>query len=176
MNIPRPALPSGRHFNFNEVPLLNSPPLLFQFRQTASLLAGSYEFVPGRLEFTPSRPINPGTLYWFRTLSSFADITEEDYRSAITTMPVFTAYEQQEAGASFFREGVQLGAFFNAIPFEFAKISTRSGNKMLGNITGELTQTAGLLGKTSITITVVLAVQEIADRAFAQNLMKGFRG
>lgn len=166
-----------RNYNFDEVPLLNSPPLLFQFRQTASLLAGSYEFTAGRSDFTPVRPINPGTLYWFRTLTSFADISEEDYRSAIGAggaTPVFTAYEQQEAGASFFREGVQLGGFFNAIPFEYAKISTRSGNKMLGNITGELMQIPSLLGKTDITITVVLAVQEIADKHFATSLQKGF--
>jgi hypothetical protein len=164
-----------RNYNFNEVPLLASPPLIFLFRQTASLLAGAYEFAAGRTDFSPVRPINPGTLYWFRALSVFADISEEDYQGAIVTMPTFTAYEQQEAGASFFREPVPLGAFYSALPFEYAKISTRSGNKMLGSIVGELQQTASLLGKTSVTISIVLSVQEVGDKRFSDSLQKGFR-
>ena len=151
-----------------------SPPILFQYRQTAELLAGEYEFTVQRLPLTPDKNVNPSATYYFRTITSFADITEEDYSSAIVEVPEFQLYLQSGAGGPFMRDSVQMGKFLDNLPYEFAIDPERDPNKFLGSVKGVLRQTPSLLGKNDITITIIVAAQELNDKAFTDSLKKGY--
>lgn len=177
---------SKRPYNFTALPLLTSPPILFQYRQTADLLAGSYEFVPGKYAFTPDRELNVSAMYWFRTLTVSADVGESDYAGAIASIPTLSLFLQQSAQGPFLREAVQIGKYFTNLPYEKCFTIHSSSTPaavanapeaikgFTGSISGTITQTAALLGKESITLTVLIAAQEIMDDGFNRSLRKGF--
>jgi hypothetical protein len=163
-----------RPFSFDAMPLMVSPPLLFQFEQTAVLLAGIYEFLPVRIAFTPDRPVNPTATYYFKTITTFADITEEDYSSAIAEMLKFRMFLESEAGGSFLREPVRLGKYLDNLPFDFALDPAVDPNRFQGSLEGVINQTPSLIGKPDITVTVIIAAQEINDQGFADSLKAGY--
>ncbi len=163
-----------RPFSFDAVPLMVSPPLLFQFRQTADLTGGTYDFLPVRSALTPDRPLKAGAVYWFRTITASADVAESDYAGAIATMPTFSLFTQAAAQGPYFRQAIQLGKYLSNLPFEYAD-DFQQDNAFRGYISGQLTQTPSLLGKTSITITVIFAAQEIGDKGFIESLRKGYK-
>lgn len=164
----------NRPFSFDAVPLLTSPPILFQFSQTASLIAGSYEFVGTRRPLTPNKPLRASATYWFRTITASADVGPSDYAGAISILPVFQLYTMQAAGGPFLNDAVQLGKYLDNLPFDYAYQPVTSPNFFSGTVTGKLDQTATLLGKPSITITVIFAAQEIMSDGFNQSLKDGY--
>lgn len=162
-----------------DIPYLVSPPLLFTYRQTASLAAGSYTFTNGtKAVFTPSRPIQGNVLYIFWTMDFAMDIAEQDYLGAITTLPQFSMYLQSDASAPAFREPIPLSKYFSTMPYALAilgndllssQAQAAQGflfNRLLGGIDGVLNQTSALLGKATVTATVVFSVQEISEAKF----------
>lgn len=171
-----------------DIPYRTSPPLLFVYQETASLAAGAYNWPVGvKAAFTPSRPINANSLYLFHTMDFACDVDQADYQSAISSAMNFSMYLQSDAGAPSLREPIPLVKYFNVLPYALNILGTEllgeayqnsSGvspaqgftfNRLLGDISGTLTQTPTLLGKTSITATVVFSVQEITDRNFIKD-------
>lgn len=169
----------------DDIPYRTSPPLLFVYSNTAALIAGKYTYDVGvKAAFTPSRPINPNSLYIFKTMDFAADVGAEDYLGAITTALNFSMYVQSDAGGPALREPIPLVKYLTTIPYVLNILGTEllgdaypgnaavaqtqgfSYNRLLGAIGGVLTQTAPLLGKTTLTLTVVFSVQEITDRNF----------
>ena len=169
-----------------DLPYHDSPPLLFTYRQTAALAAGSYTFSPPVTKgvFTPSRPILPNALYSFSTMTFAMDIDENDYFGAIATLPSFSMYVQSEAAAPGLREPMVLSKYLANIPYILHILggellqdaypgqtapATAQGfthNRLLGSVGGILTQTPALLGKASLTAIIILSAQEIVSEEF----------
>lgn len=164
----------NRPFSFDAVPLLTSPPVLFQFSQTALLIAGSYEFVGLRSPLTPTKQLRASATYWFRTITASADVSPSDYSGALSVIPVFQLYTTQAAGGPFLNDGVQLGKYLDNLPYEYAYQPVSTPNSFSGTIVGKLDQTATLLGKPSITITIIVAAQEIMSDGFNQSLKMAY--
>jgi len=166
-----------------DIPYHNSPPLLFTYRQTAALAAGSYTFSPPitKNAFTPSRPILANALYSISSITFAMDIDENDYFGAIATLPTFSMYLQSEASAPGLREPLVLSKYLANIPYRLSILGTQllddaypgqtapataqgfSYNRLLGTVGGILTQTPALIGKLSITGVVILSAQEIVS-------------
>ncbi len=163
-----------------DIPYLTSPPLLFTFRQTAAVAAGVYTYPQATtIAFTPSRPIQPNILYMFDTVTFAFDIDENDYYGAIATLPQFSMYLQSDSSAPSLREPLQLVKYFPALPYRLAIIGSEllgassdtalqgfQNNRLLGNVTGTLNQTPALLGKLSVTATLIFSAQEVSDNYF----------
>lgn len=163
----------------SDIPYVNSPPLIFTYRETAALAAGQYTFATARTVFTPSRPIQANVLYIFQTMDFACDIAEEDYFGAIATLPEFSMYLQSDASAPSFREPIPLVKYFTNIPYYLAILGSElmglsdnptaqgfSENRLLGDVTGILNQTPALVGKASITAIILFSVQEISDGSY----------
>ncbi len=174
----------------NDIPYRTSPPLLFVYTETATLAAGAYDWpVGGKAAFTPTRPINANSLYLFKTMDFACDIDQADYQSAISTQMSFSMYLQSDAGSPALREPIPLVKYYNTIPYILNILGTEllgeayqnssavspaqgySFNRLLGDVNGTLTQTPTLLGKASITATLVFSVQEITDKNFIKDFV-----
>lgn len=165
-----------RPYSFDALPLTTSPPVLFQYQQTAELVGGQYEFVLSRNPFTPDRDLKASATYYFRTLTVSADVAEEHYASAILEIPKLSIYLKSGAGGPLFRDAVRIGKYLNNLPYEYAEDPAVDPNRLQGAISGRLNQIPSLIGKTSITLTVILAAQEIMDDGFNRSLKAGFGG
>lgn len=172
---------SGR---LDDIPYWTSPPLIFTYRETAPVAAGAYTFLAGtKAVFTPSRPIRANALYVFKTLDFSFDIDQSDYMGAYTTLPLFSMYLQSDSAAPALREPIPLSKYFDTIPYVLnilgaelleqaypgqTAITTQevSYNRLLGSVEGVVAQTAALLGKASLTATIVFTVQEVVDEHF----------
>lgn len=169
------------------VPYSTSPPLLFTYRQSATVAAGTYDFTgtSAKTPFTPSRPILPNFLYLFSTISFSMDIDEGDYFGAIATQPEFSLYMLSDAAAPQFREPLALATYLKLFPYIFpifgqelmqaaqtnavATVTPNNAtpfNRLLGLVKGSLNQTANLLGKGTITAIVQFTAQEIVDDTY----------
>lgn len=165
-----------------DIPYLTSPPLLFTFRQSAAVVAGSYTFPQTTtIAFNPSRPIQPNILYMFDTVTFAFDIDENDYFGAISVQPQFSMYLQSDSNAPTLREPLQLAKYFPALPYRLAVMGSEllgasdntalqgfQSNRLLGNVTGTLLQTPALLGKVSVTAILIFTVQEISDNRYIE--------
>jgi hypothetical protein len=173
-----------------DIPYRTSPPILFVYSETASLAAGAYNWVNGvKSTFTPSRPITANSLYVFHTMDFACDIDPADYQGAISSQLNFSMYLQSDASSPALREPIPLVKYFNTLPYTLSILGTEllgeayqnssgitpaqgfSFNRLIGDISGSLVQTPSLLGKTSITATLVFSVQEISDRNFIQDFI-----
>jgi NAD(P)-dependent dehydrogenase (short-subunit alcohol dehydrogenase family) len=126
-------------------------------------------------EATPTRPINANSLYLFQTMDFACDIDQADYQSAISSQMNFSMYLQSDAGSPALREPIPLVKYYNTIPYILNILGTEllgeayqnssgvspaqgySFNRLLGDVNGTLTQTPTLLGKASITATLVIS-------------------
>jgi len=174
----------------SDIPYRTSPPLLFVYTETANLIAGAYLWpLGGKAAFTPSRPINANSLYLFNTMDFACDVDQADYQSAVSTALSFSMYVQSDAGGPALREPVPLVKYFNTLPYilnilgsellgeayqNASGVSPAQGftfNRLMGDINGTITQTPALIGKASITATMVFTVQEITDRNFISDFV-----
>jgi hypothetical protein len=176
---------------------LRGVPLLFTYRQTATLAAGFYDFSLDTTAnpFTPDRPLSQNVLYRLKTMNFAMDITEDDYEGAIDptlggVMPEFSMYIQSEGGNPELREPLVLSQYFKQMPYGKSIIGkdllsdaypgasatpvaqSFNQNRLLGLVNGILAQTASLLGKTSVTATISFTAVEIID----QNIISAIQG
>lgn len=184
-----------------DIPYFTSPPVLFVYKQAANLVAGAYDYPAGaKATFTPSRPINPNYLYLFQTMDFACDIDENDYMGAYTAALEFSMYVQSDAGGPALREPMPLVKYYKTLPYVLSILGVEllgqayqnnsgispaqgfSHNRLLGNIIGNISQTAALLGKQSVTATVVFSVTEVTDTNFVRDFiarsdatMKGYK-
>jgi len=174
----------------NDIPYRTSPPILFVYTETATLAAGAYTWpLGGKSAFTPSRPINANSLYLFQTMDFAVDVDQADYQSAVSTALSFSMYIQSDAGSPALREPIPLVKYFNVLPYILNILGTEllgeayqnsSGvspaqgftfNRLMGDVNGIVTQTAALIGKASLTATIVFSVQEITDKNFIKDFV-----
>jgi hypothetical protein len=179
------------------IPYWTSPPLVFTYRETAALAAGAYTFLAGtKAVFTPTRPIRANALYLFKTFDFSFDIAEIDYMGAIATLPLFSMFLQSDSAAPALREPIPLSKYFQTLPYVLnilgeelleqaypgsAAVTPTQGytfNRLLGSVEGIVNQTAALIGKATLTATIVFTVQEIVDEHFISDFkaLAGGRG
>jgi hypothetical protein len=160
-----------------DVPVFHTKPVIFTFQQAITVnMAGNYVWPLTRVPFTPNLALSPRTLYLVRTLTFSANIGEADYQGAIVTMPHFNIYVEQSGFIPDFRAPVPLPMYFQNLAYEYS-VFYRGGSDNLNNteenfygtFEGTLVQTANLVGKQSVTLTVLLTVQEIEDNDFIRN-------
>jgi hypothetical protein len=174
----------------NDIPYRTSPPLLFVYSEKVTLAAGAYDWPLGqKAVFTPSRPINANSLYIFNTLDFACDIDEGDYQSALLSPMSFSMYLQSDGGSPALREPVPLVKYFNNLRYILNILGSEllgeayqnssgvtpsqgfSFNRLMGDVNGTLTQTPALIGKASVTATIVFTVQEVTDRNFIKDFV-----
>jgi flagellar biosynthesis component FlhA len=98
-------------------------------------------------------------------------------------------YLQSDGGSPALREPVPLVKYYNILPYVLNILGTEllgmayqnsSGtssaqgftfNRLMGDVNGTITQTPALIGKASITATIVLSAQEISDRNFIKDFV-----
>lgn len=150
-----------------DLPYTSSPPIQFVYRQTANLNAGSYTFATsGPQPLSTLRPLIANAVYYFRSVTIAADIDEGDYLSSILTLPVFQMYPLSTGKQILFREPLSIAKYFQNFDYRLAWQTQREDDQFFCSIDGQLDQIASLIGKASITLSVILSVQEIVDTSF----------
>ena len=171
----------------NELPYSSSPPVQFVYRSTAPLSAGAYQWndAPSALYFPISGPtgatlrkILNTTMYYVRDITMTADIDEMDYTVAISPgsasplcIPYLTLHLDSRGMSSLFREPFLMPKFLQNFGYKHFFEVTQTPDQLRGSFHGTLIQTPALIGKTSITLTAIMSVQEVTD----QEYMKAFK-
>lgn len=165
-----------RNSRLIDIPYWTSPPLQLIFQQTATVdIAGNYVWPVAKQTFTPNIDLNPENLYLIQSLTFASDTSDGDYKEAITTMPKFHLYLETEGALPQLRQPFYLPmhlanhTFYRPIIPAGGSSNNRQNsvaNHFLASYTGQLIQTPSLIGKQSITLTMVMAVQEIGDANF----------
>jgi hypothetical protein len=151
-----------------DLPYWTSPPIQFVYEATAALILGQYTFTGALGGLAIPRPIISNSIYFFRNVTLSADIAEGDYLGAILSTPQFQIYKQSEAGISLFREPIRMSNYFQQFDYRLVWQTQSGTDQLFGSIVGVLNQTAGLIGKASVTIKAVIAAQEIIDEKFTR--------
>lgn len=149
-----------------DLPYWGSPPVQYVYESTAILATGFYTWADAPGTLTPNRPVRPNVLYFFRSISMSADIAELDFTASIVTTPAFNTHLKSDANAPLFREPVLMNKFYNQFSYRLWWASQQDNDQLLGTWTGVLAQTAGLIGKQSITLKAIITAQEVSDEYF----------
>jgi len=149
-----------------DLPYWTSPPIQFVYESTAALAAGVYTWNDAPLPLTPLRPIRENILYYFRTISLAADISEEDFTGAIVVNPQFLTFLQSTAQAPLFREPVQMNKFYVNFDYRLVWMTQSGQDQLFAAFRGTLLQTPALIGKNAITLKAIISAQEIADEQY----------
>lgn len=170
--------------SIDDIPYWKAPPLQFVFKQTAILDVGAeYEWIIRKARFTPDIKLTEGALYWFRTATFDADVAEDDYQAATVIEPVFHLYLQSESYGPQLRNPIALPGYFSNLTYvSFFQPAVTQGdeliapsNRFLASFEGRMQQTANLIGKDSVTLTMILTAQEITDEAYIDEFVKAWR-
>jgi len=151
-----------------DLPYWSSPPIQFVYEETAPLLLGAYTFPGVRAPLAILRPLLVNAVYYFRNITVSADIAEFDYLNAIVNTPQFQIYKTSDNGVQLFREPIRLSNYFQQFDYRLAWQTQQDNDVLTGSIVGVLNQTAGLIGKTSVTMKIVISAQEIVDERFTR--------
>lgn len=154
----------------DSVPYWSAPPVQFVYESTASLSLGQYTWTDTPTELSPVRPIQDNDLYVLSSLTLTADISNDDFTAAINETPLFNFHLLGDSKAPFFREPIQMVTFLENFPFRLVWGPSRGSDQLLGSFRGVLDQTPALIGKTSITLKVIMAAQEIQDDAIVEDI------
>lgn len=149
-----------------DLPYWSSPPIQFVYESTAALAAGSYYWNDAPSALTPARPLIDNAVYYFRSISLAADITELDFEANMTTTPNFYTFLTADAMAVLFREPILMNMYYQQFDYRLVWARARGANTLLAAFTGTLLQGVNLIGKNSITLKAVISAQEIVDDDF----------
>lgn len=154
-----------------DLPYWGSPPIQFVYEQTAALVLGQYVFNGVAAPLAIARPLLVNAIYYFRNITLTADIAEDDFTASILSTPQtpqFQLYKASDNGVQLFREPIRMTSFFQQFDYRLAWQTQQSNDVLTGSFFGTLNQTAGLIGKTEITLKAVIAAQEIIDDKFTR--------
>lgn len=152
-----------------DLPYWTSPPIQFVYESTATLALGNYTWADAASALTPNRPILENAIYFFRSISISADVSELDFTANITTTPLFRVYKQSDSNAVLYREPFQCNKFYNQFDYRFWWSTGLQNDALLAGFNGVITQGAAFIGKGSITLKAVISAQEIVDDSFIES-------
>lgn len=175
--------------SIDEIPYWTSPPIEFVFKQSVEVnYSAHYVFPINKGDFVPNLNVLDNALYYIQTLTFAGDVAQDDYQGAILTFPVFNLYLAGEAANPQLRNPIDLPLYFSNFTYRKFLLPRESEgnefqlaeNKFQGSFQGELLQTPALTGKQELSLTMIMAVQEITDDGFVQkfkeNYLKTFKG
>lgn len=151
-----------------DLPYYESPPIQFVYESTATLILGNYVWADGPTTLIPDRPIRENALYFFRNISLAADVSELDFTSAIVTTPQFFTYRESDQDVVLFREPIEMNKFYEQFTYRLWWQTRRGDDQLKAGFTGQLIQTAALIGKDDITLKAVISAQEVVDENFIE--------
>lgn len=157
-----------------DLPYSSSPPIQFCYEVTAPLLLGAYTFTGVAGALAIARPLSSNVLYYFRSISVSADISELDFQAAITVTPNFQLYKQSEGGIQLFREPLRIGKYYDQLDYRLVWQTQAPDDILTASIVGTLTQIPALIGKVSVTMKVVIAAQEIIDSGYIKLFRRAY--
>ncbi len=166
------VLEKSRVPRIEDLPYFTSPPVMFTYQKAASLVGGAYAWADRPSVLTPDRPILDNAVYYFRSVTMVADISELDFEASINVTPQFRTFLASDANTILFREPILMTRYFQNFDYRLVWTASRGDNQLRAGFTGTLLQTAGLLGKTSITLKAVISAQEIVDEEYSIPLRK----
>ena len=154
-----------------DIPYIQSPPVQFSYSATAALSLGAYTWSAAMAAFNPQVNILVTGLYYFRSITMSADISEFDYLSNVTTPLVFKAYLKGDAKTPLYRQGFVMEKFFDQFDFPFFWRRHTIDDVIYGTLRGAIAQGPNLLGKTSITVKVIISAQEITNEQYVKDFV-----
>jgi hypothetical protein len=149
-----------------DLPYWVSPPIQFVYESNATLSLGTYTWNDAPTPLTPDRPLLSNAMYFFRSISLSADLSELDYETALTVNPQFYTFLRGDSKAILFREPIQFNKFYNQFDYRMFWIPRRGNDQLLGAFRGTLVQTPALIGKVTIELKAVISAQEIVHTDF----------
>ena len=158
----------------DDLPYWTSPPIQFVYESTQAVAAGSFTWADAPSALTPTRPILENALYYFRSISITADVSELDYTTNITTTPLFRVYKQSDSNAVLYREPFQCNKFYDQFNYPFWWSTGLQNDALLAGFNGVLFQGAALVGKANVTLKAVISAQEIVDDAFIDKFKQNY--
>lgn len=157
-----------------DLPYSSSPPIQFVYQSTANLALGAYTWADAATVMVPNRPIRDNVLYYFRHITFSADIAEVDFTGNIVITPVFQSYRQSAGRVMIFREPVRMVSFLQSFDYRLTWLTPAGQDHVLGSFNGQINQGPGLIGKNRITLTAVIAAQEIVDENYITTFRKSY--
>ena len=156
LNVPR----------LEDLPYWSSPPIQFVYESTAALNLGTYIWNDVASVLTPLRPLIDNALYFFRTVTIAADISELDYTTNLVTTPAFYTFRASDSKTVLFREPITAPMFLNQMIYKFTWQSQRGADELFAAFRGTIVQGANLIGKDDITLKAVISAQEITEEGY----------
>jgi hypothetical protein len=194
MNSMVSVLEKARVPRIEDLPYWTSPPVMFVYQSRTPLVGGMFTWADAPSTLTPDRPILDNAVYYFRSITMVADVSELDYEGSLPQYlpasfivpPEFRMFLASDANTVLFREPIVMTKYFQNFDYRFiwtasrgqnsstvATASSPSGdNHLLAGFNGVLLQSAGLLGKTYVTLKAVISAQEIVDEEYTIPLRK----
>lgn len=158
-----------------DLPYWSSPPIQYVYESVAPLAGGLYAWEDAPSTLTPTRPILNNALYFFRSISLTADISELDFELSINTIPQFFTFLRGDSRAVLFREPILMNKYYDQFEYRIFWISGQGENdELLGAFRGILNQTANLIGREEITLKAIISTQEIVDENFIEKFRESY--
>lgn len=167
----------------DDIPYFNSPPIQYTFEQTATVnVSGNYVWPIAKEVLTPNIIVEPDVLYFIKTITFAADVGESDYQGAISVRPTFSLYLKSNQNNPQLMSPIECPKFYDNFDYNLAIFPGSGdsssegweGDSFLGTFLGSLIQTAPLVGKASIVLTMVMSVQMISDRSYLEHFKQGY--
>ena len=163
-----------------DLPYYTSPPIEFTYKSSAPFLAGKYTWADDPFDpatpciLTPSRPLLPNTLYYFRSITMAADIEELSYTANVDTTPVFQTYLKSAGKGPLFREPIVMVKYLQNFDYRLLWMTHHSTDQLYASFNGTMVQDATLVGVSPINLIAVISAQEISDEAFVKRFMQNY--
>lgn len=151
-----------------DLPYVSSPPIQFTYTSPTAFTAGRYTWNDPASPLVPNRPILANCLYYFRSISFVADISEQDYiaNSIPTAVPKFQMYLRSTGKQILFREPVIMVKYLANFDYRLVWLTQNDDDVLTASFSGILNQSIGTVGKTPINLTAVISAQEIVDTGY----------
>lgn len=154
-------------------PWLKSPLVFFTGEFSAPLVGTTYVWPSTLQDFQPAADLTNQAIYFFWDFDFAADISEEDFSSAIVDTPLVSVYLSAKPNEPIFRQPFRCPKFYeNKMVMQGRKIE-QTPNRLQFGITGTIRQTPELIGKTAIKAIVQFTCFEISEPDFKKQLIDG---
>lgn len=155
-----------------EIEYLGVSPFLAVARQAAPLVAGAYTFNAPRARFNPDSDIRDNALYIFDSFTFSCDIDARDYEAAQVNPLRFGVYTDTGAQVPTLPRPITLPSYVVDYGYGYLHDGRRGPTSLFFTFNGLLNHTAALVGKASITATVVMRYYEIIDDAQIECILR----
>jgi len=158
--------------NIDSVPFHTSVPLQVIGQVTAPLVGGVYTFNGRPNEMTPKEQFTDNALYVMTKVSIACDVSALDYQGAINQVPEINFYSTGEARTPLVRKPIQAPLYYDGYDYTYAFEMRKDPSSLLFSVKGIINQTASLVGKGSLTFSVISQIYEIVDDGFIENFKR----